>query len=521
LRFEIVVQQPPGFIPRRWIIFYDFTLIMYNPNLKEFLKLAREGNVVPVYKEVNADLDTPVSAFLKIKKGRFSFLLESVEGQEKVARFSFLGSNPSCVFKSMGKDIRIIYPQQKRIKKFITKSSPLDELKKIMQSYKAVSLPGLPRFYGGLLGYIGYDMVRFFEDIPDNNPDSLKFPDSVLMLTDNILIFDHVNHTIKIVSNVILPQKGKVSLGKKTALYKRALKKIKLIENEISKPLRIKKESRVYKTLKISSNFTKQGFENIVKKGKAYIKNGDIIQVVLSQRFSLKIDKEPFEIYRSLRSLNPSPYMYFLALGDGQIIGSSPEMLVRCEDGVVQTRPIAGTRPRGKTEEEDKIMQAELLKDKKERAEHLMLVDLGRNDLGRVCRSGEVKVKEFMRVEKYSHVMHLVSEVAGKLDNKRYDIYDVLRSCFPAGTVSGSPKIRAMEIIDELENIRRGPYAGCVGYLSFSHNIDSCITIRTIFVKDNYAYVQAGAGIVADSVPEKEYTESVNKARALIEAIIK
>ena len=494
---------------------------MYTPSLKEFLTLSNKGNIIPVYKEINADLDTPVSAFLKIKKGRFAFLLESVEGQEKIARFSFLGSNPSLVFKSKDRNIQIIYPQQKRIKKFETKLSPLDEIKNIMKDYKAVAVAGLPRFYGGLVGFMGYDTVRFFEDIPDKNPDDLRLPDSVFMLTDTILIFDHVNHTIKIITNVMLPKKGKPSKLKKIKIYNGAIKKIESIQREINKPLKEKKPKTGKISLKISSNFKKAEFQNIVKKAKDYIKKGDIIQVVLSQRFNLKIDKTPFEIYRNLRSLNPSPYMFFLELDDVLLVGSSPEMLVRCEDGIVQTRPIAGTRPRGKTGEEDKKLQIELLNDKKERAEHLMLVDLGRNDLGRVCRSGEVDVKEFMRVEKYSHVMHLVSEVVGKLDNKRYDIYDVLRAAFPAGTLSGSPKIRAMEIIDELENIRRGPYGGCVGYFSFSHNIDTCITIRTIIVKNNTAYVQAGAGIVADSIPQKEYAESVNKARALIEAIIK
>jgi len=494
---------------------------MYYPSLKEFLKLSDQGNLIPVYKEINADLDTPVSAFLKIKKGKFTFLLESVEGQEKIARFSFIGSKPSLVFKSKNKNIQIIYPQQKRIKKFETKLSPLDEIKNIMKDYKTVTVAGLPRFYGGLVGYMGYDTVRFFENIPDKNPDDLKLPDSVFMLTDTILIFDHVNHTIKIVTNVMLANTPRLSKIQKTKIYNSAIKKIESIQREINKPLKEKNPKTKKSTLNISSNFKKAEFQNIVKKAKDYIKKGDIIQVVLSQRFNLKINKTPFEIYRNLRSLNPSPYMYFLELDDALLVGSSPEMLVRCEEGIVQTRPIAGTRPRGKTDEEDKKLQTELLNDKKERAEHLMLVDLGRNDLGRVCRTGEVKVKEFMRVEKYSHVMHLVSEVVGRLDNKRYDIYDVLRAAFPAGTLSGSPKIRAMEIIDQLENIRRGPYGGCVGYFSFSHNIDTCITIRTIVVKNNTAYVQAGAGIVADSIPQKEYAESVNKARALIEAIVK
>ncbi|MDD5166334.1 MAG: anthranilate synthase component I [Candidatus Omnitrophica bacterium] len=495
---------------------------MYCPSLKDFLKLSGKGNVIPVYKQINADLDTPVSAFLKIERGEYGFLLESVEGQEKVARYSFLGSNPSLVFKSKGSKIEIIYPQKnKQNRSFITKTTPLEEIKKIMQDFKSVYVQGLPRFYGGLVGYIGYDMVRFFEEIPDKNLDDLKLADSVLLLTDTILIFDHVNHTIKIVNNIILPKgKRKLSEAEKTRLYRNAIKIIERIQKDFKKPLVYKDDSKktgIKSTL--TSNFKKNEFQNIVTKAKRYIKEGDIIQVVLSQRLKLKINKEPFQIYRALRSLNPSPYMYFLKLGPALLIGASPEMLVRCEDGLIQTRPIAGTRPRGKTEIEDKRMVKELINDKKEKAEHIMLVDLGRNDLGRVSKSGKVEVVEFMNVEKYSHVMHLVSEVEGRLDNNKYNVYDVLKATFPAGTVSGSPKIRAMQIIDELENLKRGVYAGCVGYFSFSHNMDTCITIRTIVIKNGFAYIQAGAGIVADSVPEKEYFESMNKAKALIEAI--
>jgi len=497
---------------------------MYYPSLVEFLKLCKKGHVIPVYKEVNADLETPVSAFLKIKKDDYAFLLESVEGQEKIARYSFLGSSPSLIFKSKGRKIEIIYPRKKYVKRFTTELSPLDEIKKIMQDFKAVSVAGLPRFYGGLVGFIGYDTVRFFEKLPDKNPDDLRIADSILILTDTILIFDHVNHVIKIVSNCLLPNRGqKLSEGKKKKIYGAALRKIESIERNFSRPAieKEEKERRRVKRYKILSNFKKLEFEKLVNIAKAYIKKGDIIQVVLSQRFKLKVERSIFKIYRNLRSLNPSPYMYFLKLKGVVLIGSSPEMLVRCEGGLIQTRPIAGTRPRGKTEEEDERLKGELINDKKEKAEHLMLVDLGRNDLGRVSRVGTVKVNEFMNIEKYSHVMHIVSEVRGILDQKKYDIYDVLRAAFPAGTVTGSPKIRAMEIIDELENIRRGPYAGCVGYFSFSHNIDTCIMIRTIIIHQGIAYIQAGAGIVADSVPEKEYFESVNKARALVEAITK
>lgn len=492
--------------------------------------------MIPVYKEISADLDTPVSSFLKIKKDDYAFLLESVEGQEKVARYSFLGSQPSLVFKSKARDIEIIYstgssgynclcPGKNRLfKRFTTGSTPIHELKNILTGFKTASIKGLPRFYGGFVGYIGYDMVRFFENIPDKNPDDLNTPDCVFMLTDTVLAFDHVNHTIKIICNVVLPKYGnKVSFSKKSRAYQEAIKKIESIHRDFYSPL-ASKHRGVYShkrasIVKVASNMPKSRFYQMVALAKKYIRQGDIIQVVLSQRFKVKMPDQPFDVYRKLRGLNPSPYMFFLKLKDICLIGSSPEMLVRCEEGIVETRPIAGTRRRGRDKQEDKLLEKELLNDRKERAEHLMLVDLGRNDLGRISKKGKVKVCEFMNVERYSHVMHLVSDVTAVLD-KRYDSYDVLRACFPAGTLSGSPKIRAMEIIDELENTRRGPYGGCVGYFSFSGNSDTCITIRTILAKAGYAYIQAGAGIVLDSVPAREYRESQNKARALIEAII-
>ena len=490
---------------------------MYKPSLKEFIKLSQKGNVIPVYMEINADLDTPVSAFLKIKQGDYSFLLESVEGQEKMARYSFLGTNPSLIFKSKGRKIEVIDVFKDKSRSFITKKTPLDEINKIMQDFRSVELAGLPRFYGGLVGYMGYDTVRFFEKLPDKNKDSLNIPDSLFILTDTILIFDRLNHTLKIVNNVVLPKQ--LSALKKKQLYQQTIKKIDAIHNDFSGFVIQAKAVKPRAEISISSNFTRPEFIRMVKKGKEYIKKGDIIQVVLSQRFKVKTQRDPFEIYRTLRSLNPSPYMYYLKLKDFSIVGSSPEMLVRCENGFVQNRPIAGTRRRGRNSQEDARLEKELLADEKEKAEHLMLVDLGRNDLGRISKLGKVKVVDFMRVEKYSHVMHMVSEVSAELDKKRFDIYDVLKAAFPAGTVSGSPKIRAMEIIDELENLKRALYAGSIGYFSFSHNLDTCIAIRTIVLKDGFAYVQAGGGIVADSVPEKEYQESVNKAKAMMEAI--
>ena len=494
---------------------------MYYPSLKEFLQLSKQGNVIPVYKEINADLDTPVSAFLKIKKTAYSFLLESVEGQEKIARYSFLGTDPSLVFKSKGSSIEICYPQENVTRCFTTGTDPLDEIKKIMRGFNAVPVKGLPRFYGGLVGYLGYDVVRFFEDIPDKNKDDLKLPDAFLFLTDTVLVFDHVNHTIKIVSNCLLPgDYRRFSQARKIRLYKEAVQKIEKVSRILSKPVVPALKLEPAGSAVVSTNIEKSRFQGIIKQAKQHIKDGDIIQVVLSQRFEVHTKKYPFDIYRNLRSLNPSPYMFFLQFPEATLIGSSPEIHVRCEDGLAQIRPIAGTRPRGKTEREDKRLERGLKDSVKEKAEHIMLVDLARNDLGRVCRVKEVRVRELMAVERYSHVMHLVSEVEGRL-NKKFDIYDLMRATFPAGTVSGSPKIRAMEIIDELENTRRGPYAGCVGYFSFSHNMDTCITIRTIVIKDGVAYVQAGAGIVADSAPKREYLETVNKAKALVLAIIK
>jgi anthranilate synthase component I len=491
---------------------------MYNISLQEFQTLSRRANVIPVYKEINADLDTPVSCFLKLSKDKYSFLLESVEGQEKIARYSFLGSKPSLILSSKGKHIEI--RDHGRIRRFVTDTDPLDEIKKIMKPFRPAHIKGLPRFYGGFVGYIGYDFVRFIERIPDKNPDYLNIPDTFLILTDKILLFDHINHTLKIIVNVILPQGSALSVKAKAQLYRQVLAQIEAIDKDFRRPVRAKELEVVPAGSKpiVTSNFEKSEFCGIVNKAKEYIRAGDIIQVVLSQRFKARIKREPFDIYRSLRGLNPSPYMFFLQLGPVTLIGASPEILVRSEDGLLQARPIAGTRRRGKTEAEDKALEKELLNDPKEKAEHLMLVDLGRNDIGKVAKLGSVKVNTFMAVERYSHVMHLVSEVTGVLD-KKFDVYDVLRSCFPAGTVSGSPKVRAMEIIDELENSRRSTYAGCVGYVSFSGNLDTCITLRTMVVKGKNAYIQAGAGIVADSVAEKEFVETQNKAKALIEAL--
>ena len=485
---------------------------MYYPGKAEFITLAKKGNLIPVYTEVVADYDTPISAYAKIDTDDYSFLLESVEGGERLARYSFLGSRPSVVFSSKG--TRVELREGTTTKTFKT-DDPIGELKKVLSKYRFVSVKGLPRFTGGFVGFMGYDMVRFMEDIPDKNPDQLKIPDSTFMLTDTLLIFDHVDHKIKVVSNAHVT-------GSASKAYDEALRKIDIIAARLKAPctkeippFMMKRESS---RLDLKSNFEKKEFEDAVRKAKDYIRKGDIIQAVLSQRFRTPIKSHPFQIYRALRSINPSPYMYYLKLKDFYLVGSSPEIMVRCEEGTVEVRPIAGTRPRGSSEKADAALVKDLLADPKERAEHIMLVDLGRNDIGRVCDYKSVKVSELMTIEKYSHVMHIVTDVSGRL-KKDKDAFDVIRATFPAGTVSGAPKVRAMEIIDELENVRRSAYAGSVGYFSFSGNLDCCITIRTILIKAGVAYIQAGAGIVADSRPEKEYQETINKAKALVKAI--
>ena len=494
------------------------------PSEKEFLKLSKKGNLIPVYKEILGDLETPVSAYMKIaKKTKFSFLLESVEGEEKVARFSFLAKDPEIVFESKNNKVKITsFPKGKaKTETTAIKDSPLTHIRKIFKKYKFVQVPGLPRFCGGLVGYLSYDTVRFFEELPKKTEDDLKLPDTLLVLAKCLIIFDHINHKIKVVNCVHIDPKASETAKKRA--YKAALKHIDCLISELNTPLAVSKNNRGRKgsksvQLKVKSNLTEARFSNIVKKAKEEIRAGEIIQVVLSQRFVVDLKTDPLNVYRALRALNPSPYMYYLNFNKVQIIGSSPELLVRCEEGTVETRPIAGTRPRGKTDKEDAAYAKDLINDPKEIAEHIMLVDLGRNDLGRVCEKGTVKVSEFMSIEKYSHVMHIVSNVKGKL-KKTHDDFDVLQAAFPAGTLSGAPKIRAMEIIEDLEQQQRGPYGGCIGYFSFSGNLDSCITIRTIVSKNNKAYIQAGAGIVADSNPKKEYQETVNKAKAQIKAL--
>jgi len=469
---------------------------MYYPTLEEVRRLKKCGNLVPVCRDIQADLETPVSAYLKIARGNYSFLLESVEGGERLARYSFIGTEPLLILRT-GKENPV---------------DPLNMVEKKLAQFRPVAIANLPRFHGGMVGYLSYEVARYFERLPCPVQDPQGLPESVLMLAGTLLVFDHVTHKIKVVSHAHLD-------GDVDTAYREATCKIDDLVNRLEQPM----HSEALKNAppdrsEVSSNFSQAEFEAIVSQAKEYIYAGDIIQTVLSQRLARRTDANPFAIYRALRSINPSPYMYYLHLGDFYIAGASPELLVRVEDGIVSTHPIAGTRRRGKDATEDLALEEELKNDEKERAEHIMLVDLGRNDIGRISEPGTVEVTQLMDVERYSHVMHLVSHVQGKL-RAGLSQFDALRSCFPAGTVSGAPKIRAMEIIAELEKEKRGPYAGAVGYFDFSGNLDTAIAIRTIVIKNNVAYIQAGAGIVADSVPEREYQESLNKAQALLAAI--
>jgi len=487
---------------------------MFRPSLEEFKHKAKKGNLIPVYREILADRETPVSAFQKIDDGRNSFLLESMEGGEKWARYSFLGSRPSVIVKSFGTSVEIT--RDGKTEKSTFTDDPLEMIKKVLFAYKPVPDPSLPRFFGGAVGFLGYDVVRFFEELPARQKPGLDIPDIFFMITDTLVVFDNITHMIKVVSNAHV--KGRSA----EAAYREATKKINALVRKLKTGVKEQgaRAGRAPKAKEhlLASNFTQPQYEQAVLKAKEYIKAGDIFQVVPSQRFQTKITAEPYEIYRALRLINPSPYMYFLRCGDTTVVGASPEVMVRLEGDRIDLRPIAGTRRRGATEEEDKALAEELLADPKERAEHIMLVDLGRNDVGRVSEPGSVNVSELMVIERYSHVMHIVSNVRGRLSGNR-DAYDVIRACFPAGTVSGAPKIRAMQIIDELEPTQRGPYAGAVGYFGFSGNMDTCITIRTLVIKKGVAYIQAGGGVVADSDPPAEYQETVNKAKAMMRAV--
>ncbi|PLX83593.1 MAG: anthranilate synthase component I [Desulfuromonas sp.] len=485
---------------------------MVFPTLQEFVALTEKGNLIPVYREILADMETPVSAFRKIDDGETSFLLESIEGGEKWARFSFLGSGPGKVFRCRDNHFEIL--ENGRAVAGGECADPLDELRAFLAPYRPVQTEGLPRFFGGAVGYLGYDMVRFIEDLPDANPREIGAFDACFLLTEKLLIFDNMRQKIKVVCNVHLRDGDDPE-----SAYRRATEEIEALIAQLRLPLpRLGGDADVGEP-ELTPNFSKAGFMEAVEKCKEYVRAGDIIQVVLSQRLSGPLaGVDPYDIYRALRTINPSPYMFFLRFGETLVVGASPEVLVRKEGTRVEVRPIAGTRPRGASSEEDLRLEQELLADPKERAEHIMLVDLGRNDLGRVCHTGSVEVSELMIVERYSHVMHIVSNVRGILDAER-DAIDVFRATFPAGTLSGAAKVRAMEIIDELEPCRREVYGGAVGYLSFSGNMDMAIAIRTLVVQGDRIHLQAGAGIVADSDPEAEYEETLNKARGVVKAI--
>ncbi len=485
------------------------------PSFSEFRRLAQQGNVVPVYRAVLADLLSPVSAFLRLapqnaKASRYSFLFESVEGGEHVGRYTFFGADPFQTISCRGQRIRV-----ERSGKLREESGDIFQfLRQQGNAYRPVKNPGLPPFSGGAVGYLAYEAVRMLEKLPPRVEPDVDLDDALFMYFADLFAFDHVQHRLYLIANV-LTEDGTGSLRAK---YDAACERLDRMERALHKPPALPGAALPRGPLRVRSNMSQKEYEAMVERGKEYIRAGDVFQVVLSQRLTAPVRVPPFQIYRALRVVNPSPYMYYIRLGEATVLGSSPEMLVKVVDREVEHRPIAGTRPRGKTKEEDLRLEEELKNDEKERAEHIMLVDLGRNDVGRVCQFHTVKPREIMFVERYSHVMHLVSSIQGTL-RPDADSYAALAATFPDGTLTGAPKVRAMEIIDELEPTRRGLYGGSVLYVDFSGNLDACVAIRTIFIHGGKAYLQAGAGIVADSVPALEYQESMNKARAGLKAM--
>ena len=482
---------------------------VYTPSLEEFKQKAEPLTVVPVYRDILADLDTPVSAFMKIDDGGDGFLLESVEQGEKWGRYSFLGVRPKMTVKGTDTSIEVIEDGKTRQ----STGSPLQLLKEEMSRYRAVHVEGAPRFCGGAIGYLGYDIVRQIEKLPSDNPKELGLSDLYFIFTDTFMVFDNVEHKIKVISNAYINDGDNAE-----AKYNEAKARIDALVHRLRSTSLSRRTSDAVEYPAVTSNFKKADFCKAVERIKEYISDGDVFQTVLSQRFSSPLVTEPIDIYRALRVVNPSPYMFFLRLGDATLAGSSPEILVRVEDNEVIVKPIAGTRRRGRDEAEDTELAQDLLADPKECSEHIMPVDLGRNDVGRVAKTGTVKVDELMAVEKYSHVMHIVSNVAGTLKDG-LGVFDAFAACFPAGTLTGAPKVRAMEIIEELEPSRREVYGGAVGYAGFDGNMDMCIAIRTIVIHKGRLYIQAGAGVVADSVPEKEYEETENKAAGMWKAV--
>lgn len=499
---------------------------MYSPSRDEFLKLAGQGNLVPVTRRLLADFETPLSAYRKIRGQGESFLFESVEGGEYLGRYSFLGCHPRAVIRQTGQRIEIL-ENGNVVEKFAVPREPapdcsqcvndgLEVVEAVLKRYRPVSLPGLPRFTGGAVGFIGYEFIHDIEPVVPRPPvDELKTPTLYFLIADGLLIFDRVAQTLTVLVNAIIDE-----VPHPARAYEDAVAEIERIVSLLEQPCEhfpVTVPAEV-PSIPFESNVIKEKFLGNVLKAKEYITAGDIIQVVGSQRFSTPVKATPLDIYRAARSINPSPYMFLLELDGFSLVGASPEIHVRCEDRKVEIRPIAGTRPRGKTPEQDLANEKELLADPKERAEHVMLVDLARNDIGRVCDYGSVQVKDLMIIERYSHVMHIVSQVEGCLSADK-TAFDLMRATFPAGTLSGAPKVRAMQIISELEQTTRGPYGGCVGYFSFNGNLDCCITIRTALIKGGKAYVQAGGGWVNDSLPEAEYQETVNKSKAMLKAV--
>jgi anthranilate synthase component 1 len=497
---------------------------MYYPTQNEFLTLAQQGNLIPVTRRILADFETPLSAYRKIRGQGESFLFESVVGGEHIGRYSFVGCSPRAVIRQVADRVEIL-ENGKVTDVYTIAREPagpkqvrdgLAVVEQVMKGYRPVSVPGLPRFTGGAIGFIAYEFIHDIEPVVPRPPnDDLKTPVMYFLIADEFLIFDHVAQTITILANAVLDGQTKPEDA-----YEDAVAEIERLISLLEQPIEHQPITVPIDTpdIPFESNVTREKFQENVRQSKKYITGGDIIQIVGSQRFSTPVKASPLDVYRAARSINPSPYMFLLELDGFSLVGASPEIHVRCEDRLVEIRPIAGTRRRGATEEEDKALEQELLADPKERAEHVMLVDLARNDLGRVCDYGTVNVKDLMIIERYSHVMHIVSQVQGLLSADR-SVYDLMRASFPAGTLSGAPKIRAMQIISELEQTARGPYGGCVGYFSFNGNLDCCITIRTALLKDGKAYVQAGGGWVNDSVPEAEFQETVNKSKAMLKAV--
>lgn len=486
---------------------------MFYPDLNEIKQLANAYTVIPVSMEVNADMETPVTLFKRFEDSKYCFLLESVEGGEKWSRYSFIGKNPFLIVKSIGDKTLIEdkYGKQEEIQ-----GNPLNILRSLMNDYKAPDITGLPRFNGGAVGYFGYDMARHSEFLPNVPQDDLQLPDSYFIFTDEVLAYDHLKQKIHIIVNMHVGTNVERDYSSTVERIKEIRRELSILKWKVTENKHSGSKSK--ENFKYKSNMTREDFCKNVVKAKKYINDGEIFQVVLSQRLCVETHKEPFDIYRSLRITNPSPYMYYLKFNDCKIIGSSPEMLTRVENGKVETCPIAGTRRRGLTIEEDERIEKDLLRDEKEIAEHMMLVDLGRNDIGKISQFGTIEINNLMHTEKFSHVMHLVTNISGRLQDNLTS-FDAIMSIMPAGTLSGAPKIRAMQIIDELETVKRGVYGGGIGYLSFNGKLDSCITIRTIVLNENMAYIQAGAGIVADSIPDNEYQETLNKAEALLKAL--